>query len=525
MTRLFWFRACTTALVAVLVVGVAACGGSTTSAGSKLGTVNIRLDADWDTLDPGTYSSIQGGQIIKGLYDNLVEATPSGTVKPYLATSWVVAPGIVTFTVRTDAVCADGTPVTSQVIANSFTRLFSPDLNSPQVGGGLGARPWAADAVDANHIKISVGNQSTQLLAVLADPYAGIVCPAGLLPGADFQNHSFGSGPYTLDSAIHGKAAVLKLRPAWHWGPPSTVTSALPQQIVFKVITDETTAANLVATGGLDVAGIQGQDISRLLNNSSLTVVKYQLLGVETAFFNERPGLPTTDPSVREALITAINRDDYAKAEGAFGTGASNLGSSTWFCYDKSVAALLPQPDLAKAKAILQSDGYVPGANGKLGKAGKPLTVILLAITTSGSGPDYLAAQWNQLGVDVVLHKLPRSGWLTDVLAGNYDVVQDTNVSPRGPDAPIGSALGAFYPHGPNVFGIDNVAAYQAITQEKTALTDGDRCSFWSQAQRLLFQNHDILPLAQNVNYFFTRNITFEPGADDEVDLTTLKHA
>ena len=486
--------------------------------------MTIRLDADWSIFDPARAGNIESGQIIKGLYDTLVELTPSGSVEPYLATSWKVSPGSITFAIRTDATCSDGTPVTSQVIVNSFTRLFSPSVNSPSLSG-FGPKPWTATAVDATHVTIAVGSNSTALISYLGAPYAAIVCPAGLLPDADLAGKSYGSGPYTLQSAIHGNEVVLQKRAGWDWGPQGTNAESLPQKLDFKVISDDTTAANLVSTGGLDVSQVSGPDVSRLLANKSLNVINYQVLGSEVLVFNERPGHVVTDPAVREALSIAISPVSYAQAEGIASSAATNWGAPTWYCYDKSIATLVPQTaNLTKAKSVLAADGYTVGSDGKLVKGGKDLTVILLADTGSGSGPDYIQAQWTQLGVNVTLHKLDRGSWVTQLLALNFDAVINRNTEATGPGADVASTLGQFFPNGPNVFGVNNTAAYQAFQAEQTALTDSDRCKEWRQTETQVFTNYDVRPLSINTVYYFTHGITFAPGPIDTLDLKTFKH-
>ena len=58
---------------------------------SPSGTVTIRIGGDWTTLDPAnptTTPGIQGGQILGGLYDTLLDTTSSGKLIPYLASSW-----------------------------------------------------------------------------------------------------------------------------------------------------------------------------------------------------------------------------------------------------------------------------------------------------------------------------------------------------------------------------------------------------------------------------------------------------
>ena len=88
--------------------------------------------------------------------------------------------------------------------------------------------------------------------------YFPIICPHGLAMVQQdphyLETHMDGSGPYTLVEAVHGDHITYKLRPEWKWGPPGTTTATMPKTLVYKVYGDETTAANLLLTGGLDYA-------------------------------------------------------------------------------------------------------------------------------------------------------------------------------------------------------------------------------------------------------------------------------
>ena len=91
-------------------------------------------------------------------------------------------------------------------------------------------------------------------------------------PAVDLETHIAGSGPYTLVSAEHGNGVTWKRNDNWKWGPPGTSVKNLPETLIYKTITDDTTAANLLLTGGLTVAVVFGPDVQRL-NASKLTHV------------------------------------------------------------------------------------------------------------------------------------------------------------------------------------------------------------------------------------------------------------
>src|SRR5258708_34889412 len=101
-------------LVLTLAVAVAACSttqtGSSTSSTAPIPSLTIRWNGDPITLDPQRYQGA-GNALIEAAYDRLVAVGPTGNLVPYLATSWTITPTSVTFKLRSDASCSDGTKV------------------------------------------------------------------------------------------------------------------------------------------------------------------------------------------------------------------------------------------------------------------------------------------------------------------------------------------------------------------------------------------------------------------------------
>src|SRR5262249_22050410 len=145
--------------------------------------------------------------------------------------------------------------ITPSVVKGSFERA----VNAVGAASRFGPPPYTMDADDA------AGTFTFTLSAPLSDAiysFAGntgaIVCPAGLAAADSLTSVPAGSGPYVLDSAVQGDQVVVKLRPDWKWGPGGLTAQSpgLPDRVVFKVVSNETTAANLLVTGGLDLARV-----------------------------------------------------------------------------------------------------------------------------------------------------------------------------------------------------------------------------------------------------------------------------
>src|SRR5579871_2820124 len=139
-----------------LLLGACAPAVPQQQATSLPGTVTIRMTGDWPGLDPNPAPgngacNIPCSTVVYPLYDRLVATGPDPknpgqiAILPYLATSWTATPTKVSFNLRKDATCSDGTPVTASIVKRSFERILGGGRNVATYGGG----PFSMDADDA----------------------------------------------------------------------------------------------------------------------------------------------------------------------------------------------------------------------------------------------------------------------------------------------------------------------------------------------------------------------------------------
>lgn len=95
-------------------------------------------------------SGTQSGVIAEGMFGRLVDYNyKTGQIVPYLASSWNVTANSVTFKIRNNATCSDGTPVTAAVVYNSFARMISPQTASRWAVTIFGPGPYTISKDDA----------------------------------------------------------------------------------------------------------------------------------------------------------------------------------------------------------------------------------------------------------------------------------------------------------------------------------------------------------------------------------------
>jgi peptide/nickel transport system substrate-binding protein len=513
----------------VLVVGCGTATPATTSTSaptSPSGTSNyvsgaaitVRARGDFATFDPQN-DNIPSGLLKEAFYDTLLDYDQQGNLIPYLATSWKTEGSSFIFNLRNDAICADGTKVTPAVVLNSFKRFVDPDHPALTIGSVFAAGgPFKVSADEAaGTFTFTMTTPQLDNIYGFAGRQTGIVCPAGINNPDMLKDQPAGSGPWTLAEAVHGDHAVMKLRPEWNWGPSGITASTpgIPQMVTVKIITSETTAANLLLTGGsdaIDVASIAGPDVARLINDPSLNKYTGKSFGLTSLLLNRAAGHPTADDAVRAAVMTAVDPAAWLRIvyEG-YGRTSSSTMTPDAVCFDPTSATYHPQPSTAAAQKILVDAGWTL-ADGKLSKGGVPLSLNLLSSTKYGAGNEYLQSALSQAGFDVALNALDNTTYGQRVLAGNFDVEaidQGTSAiayaGPSNSSGLIGNLLGQ---GGRNLtFANDDIAMQlgAAVAEAgRNAPGGAVNCAAWAKFQQLVFQYHVYLPLVAPNSLVFT---------------------
>lgn len=476
-------------------------------------TLTIRIDGPWASFDPsprvGVAGNLPSGQLSAGLYDRLVELGPDGKFVPYLATAWEQTPTSVKFTLRKDVTCSDGTPLTASAVAKSFDfRLGISDAKtrSASVPGTFGPGPFTVSADDAaGTFTLTLRTPFDVMTSFALGTEAFVICPKGVASLTALDNEAFGTGPYRLESQDRPNSLTLKLRPEWKWGPGGRTAEGLPGTLVYRAVANETTAANLLLTGGLDIARIQGVDVKRLIADPSLGKLQKQGLYTNPLWLQANPGRGTADIKVREAIFHAISADDYNQAAyGGLGEVTTSIFAKNAPCYEPATAQLIPPTDINKAKQVLLSAGYTE-SGGKIMKDGKPVTLQVVGSNAQGSGPEYVATQLTKVGftVDFVLqeHTVYSAQHLQP---GRFDVIVP-GIASDIIGSYIGSYRGDFPPTGRNFSRLNDPAIHRLIDKALTS-TGAEACSTWKEVQVAMLKGFYSRPLSAQTFYFFSKN-------------------
>ncbi|MFD7868497.1 ABC transporter substrate-binding protein, partial [Streptomyces sp. NPDC059783] len=372
-------------LAAALAAALSGCGsGATSSTTTPLvdrGTVRIAESSETPSFDP--YSAFGASQA-RYAYDSLVGLAPDGTPVTGLATSWHATATTASFTLRPGVTCSDGTRLTASAVSRALTYASDPDHQLAGAQTVLPNVPFTASADDRAGT-VSVRTAAPFPFLVRTVGLLPIVCPTGLDRPGLLERTTQGTGPYVLTRYTPGGPYEFTVREGYDWGPAGATTAArgLPARLVLTVVPQTSTAANLLLTGGIEIAHVSGPDRSRLDGHGLSATEVTSVVGL--TFFNQRPGRALADQGLRRALVAGLDRQGLANvAVGGRGSPAGDFGAVGAVCHAALADAHLPSYDAARA---LRRAGWSPAGARPPPPAGPPRRGRVLNSAALGPPP------------------------------------------------------------------------------------------------------------------------------------------
>jgi peptide/nickel transport system substrate-binding protein len=301
---------------------------------------------------------------------------------------------------------------------------------------------------------------------------------------------------------VPGDHYSFAVRKGYAWGPngATTATRGLPAKVTLKVVTNESTAANLLLTGGLNVASIGGPDRSRLRKASLFSVVSPAQ--PNEIMFNENPGHPAASPAVRKALVQALNLNQVGQvATSGLGLKMTQLSLQNFTpCAGNSVAGNVPAYNPSAAKPVLSGAGS------------------LKLLYATDAGPSYPPAaelaqqQLAAAGAKVTLDPQSTANLQGTIFGtGDWDVLI-IGIGVANPSQFTSLVSGPTPAHGgANFAGIANTSYAQAVARAKRRVGAAG-CKYWLDGESALFKAADLAPLAVTTTATYGKRMTFRLG-------------
>jgi oligopeptide transport system substrate-binding protein len=545
---LWLFRWCALALVAPL----AACGSgggaerATTliggASGKELAAVQVAHlgnGTEIQTLDPHRNQDVSGANVLRDLFEGLINEAPNGDIEPGAAESWTVSDDgkTYTFKLRRAARWSNGDPVTAHdfvyglqrsvdpATLSTYTFILSPILNADDIAAGrkppseLGVR-----ALDDYTLEIELANATPYFLGLLAHSSTYPMNRASVEKAGDQftrPGNLVGNGAYVLAEWVV-QSHVKLVRNSNYWDDAHTTLD----EVWYYPTEDQSAELQRYRADELDVTYV--------IPNAQLPWIRANLadqlnltpyLGSYYYGFNlTRP--PFKDkPKLRRALSLAVNREVITKQ-------ILGAGQSPSFGWIPPVANYSPQqmPEAqwtqaereAEAKRLYAEAGF---------SATNPLRTELMYNTEENHRriAIAIAAMWKQvLGVETTI---TNQEWKVFIDTRNQR--KDTQVFR---ESWIGDYNDAFTfaellrsTAGQNTPGYANAEYDRLVGEAQHDLDPADRRAKLEHAERIMLADMPILPI-----YFYVSQHLVKPWLGGYVpnildhhaakDLFVLKH-
>lgn len=354
--------------VAVAAVALTACSSAEPATTSREGLI-IGRAMDVTTLDISR-SLCDTCQIYNAaVYESLTRATEEGTLEPLLAESWEANADNTefTFTLNTDAVFSDGSPVEAKDVVWSWLRLQNLQDAPSYFMAGI----TSVEAPDESTVVVTSEAPNSAFLNISSAGYMGVVnsdvaAENGATADADaassddaeqwFLDNSAGSGQYVLDSYSEGSELALTANENY-WGEEPSFT-----EVTIKEVTDSSAQLQQLQQGDIDVAmQISFDALDQVESDPELTtevVPSYNFVYVAFS-----PGVvgaeALQDVRVRDAIRMGIDYETVIDATVAGNGEKQSTGIPNGF--EGTSDLPLPEFDPEGAKALLAEAGFPNG--------------------------------------------------------------------------------------------------------------------------------------------------------------------
>jgi len=422
--------ACIIVLAAATAPAVAASPSPSPSSGLTAPVFKVGFSYDIDGMNPLVNYSGLTWEIFRLNYNFLTWYNDRNQPVPELATKWQESPDgkVWTFTIRSDVKWHDGVPLTAGDIAFTYNLIRD---NQVYFYMSYLKDVTRVEAPDDTTLVITSRKPNSQMLAlyvpILPEHLWGKIDPSKLLTLKDPP--TVGSGPFSIAEVKKGLFVKLAANPGYFGGRPHVNT------LLFQIYTTEDALVQDYKGGALDlgvfevptslrsVAGVPGsKEIAK-------ATVGFTMLAFNCWASPKSKGNPLLrDARIRQAVAWAVDKANIAHASmsGMATAGTSVLSPAMGDWHWQPTADQLVTYDPAKAKAILDSAGYVDrnGDGVREDAKGKPLDFKLVGLSDYAdevNAAKMIVPYLKSVGIKARLEVMDE-GAFNDILYGNHGV-------------------------------------------------------------------------------------------------------
>jgi peptide/nickel transport system substrate-binding protein len=318
----------------------------------------------------------------------------------------------------------------------------------------------------------------------------------GTLNTVPYNSKPIGSGPFKVIEWQRGNAVRMEVFSDFYLKKPAL------KQVIFKILPDENTLSTQLQTHEIDmVARGTGlslpryQDVIKRDPGIKMTLLD-DFLYTHIDFNLRRPLFQ--DRNLRVALAYATNRNEIVTNVMHGAATPSETDQSPTLSWAHTENYEHHPFDIAKAKQILDADGWSPGADGIRSKNGQRLSFTITCVAESNYARQIetlLQRQWRDLGVDLIIKNVNsalmfQNGESGTLQGGHYDSAIFSWTAAADPDDSAIYSAENMAPHGQNALFWNNRIATDAMNDALKTLDRNRRKHDYEIVQQQL--THDV---------------------------------
>ncbi|MBE8525358.1 ABC transporter substrate-binding protein [Amycolatopsis sp. H6(2020)] len=414
-------------MVAALVAG---CGAGATA---DADTLRFAVQTGPSELDPHASQSDVTALLTRPVLDSLVSVDASGTVRPWLATSWETGGDhrSYTFTLREGVRFTDGTPFDAAAVQANLDHIVAPATKS-QLATGLIAPYAGTQVIDARTVRVGFSRPFTAFLTALSTPYLGMQSPAALRQGPDAQARKIvGTGPFEMETYVPGQGVVYHRNPGYGWPPQGAPASGPPKlkRIEVRILPEDSVRVGALTSGQVDAAGgIPPINVAQLARDSRIRIENRQVTGGVYSYYPNTASGPFADVRVRRAFRAGIDWHTFVGKlyRGVYRPASSPISPSS-AGYDPSTQGF-DRYDPGTAAGLLDQAGWTGrDAEGFRTRNGERLTIRWMFVRNIAREQRSVLAEQVQAaarkaGFDVRFLDLTLATYARTAISGDYDL-------------------------------------------------------------------------------------------------------
>jgi peptide/nickel transport system substrate-binding protein len=335
----------------VLVPAILFAQGSQKTA--KKDILIVAMPADASTLDANGKNDNASINVRRQIFETLLTYNEDMELVPLLAESYKwEGDKVIIFSIRKNVVFHNGDTLKASDVKFSMERAARMKYASNQLGV---VDLDACTVVDEYTYKMVLKMPFAPMLANVTVPALSIVSEKAVKSlNDDMTEKPVGTGPYKLSSWNRGDRLEL-VKFDKYWGKAAGV-----QKIIYRIISESTSRAIEVETGGVDLSyDITPIDYKNLKTNKSVVIARDMGLRTDYVGFNCSKA-PFNDARIRQALTYALDTKAIVDAVymGTNQPGRGMIAPTVWG-YSNDIQLLKYNP--AKAKELLAQAGFPNG--------------------------------------------------------------------------------------------------------------------------------------------------------------------